>query len=89
MFDSKEFPLIKQDTIDTLNDYVKKGWPPGSFCQAVLENDLMRAFGNADMENRWALFDICSYVYNELPSNCHGSREIVSKWLSSFKEKEK
>lgn len=89
MYNSKDFPTIKQSTIDTLNDYAQKGWLPGSFCEAVLENNLMESFGRADMGNRDALFEICSYVYNELPSSCHGSPEKVKEWIEKFKEKNK
>ena len=84
MLNNKEFPEIKQNTIDTLNNYVTKGWEPGSFCRAVLENNLMQAFGRADKENRATLFEICSYVYNELPIACHGSEEKVRNWLARF-----
>jgi hypothetical protein len=72
--------MIKKDTLDTLDNFVNRGWPPGSFCQAVLENNLMEAFGRADEENREALFWICDYVYNELPMGCHGSPEKVARW---------
>jgi len=72
---------VRQDTIDTINNYVKIGLPPGSFVQAVLENNLMEAFGRADGGNRLSLFSICEYVYNEIPSACHGSPEKVKAWL--------
>lgn len=87
MFNSTNFPTIKQDTIDTLNNYATKGWEPGDFCRAVLENNLMESFGMADIENRNALFDICSYVYNELPSACHGSKEKVNAWINYIRAK--
>jgi hypothetical protein len=86
MLNNRDFPTIRQDTIDTLNDYVTKGFEPGSFCRAVLENNLMQAFGKADLGNRASLFEICSYVYNELPSICHGSPEKVDAWLAKFRE---
>lgn len=76
---------IKQDTIDAINNYVEKGWEPGSFVRAVLENDLMGAFGKADSYNRATLFEITSYIYNDVPGNCHGSPEIVDAWLAQFK----
>ncbi len=69
----EKYSKIKKSTIDTINDYVKLGLTPGGFVKAVLSNDLMRSFGLADDENRESLFEICSYVYNEVPSSCHGS----------------
>lgn len=86
MLNRSEYPEIKQDTINTLNNYVVNGWEPGSFCRAVLENNLMQALGRADIENRKSIFEICSYVYNELPSACHGSPEKVNLWLSMKRE---
>lgn len=72
---------VKQSTIDTINNYVKKGWPPGGFVTAVLANDLMEALGRADLENRQAIFEICEYVYNDIPGACHGSPDIVQAWV--------
>lgn len=80
--------VIKESTIQTINDYVEHGYKPGSFVTAVLANDLKGAFGRADMENRLTLYAICSYVYNEIPSISQGSYEKVEEWLKrSRKEK--
>lgn len=59
---------------------------PGGFLEAVLANDLMEAFGRADIYNRMEMFNICLYVYNNMPRNCHGSYEIVRAWLNKRKE---
>lgn len=56
------------------------GITPGSFLQYVLQNDLMGAVGHADHINRYRLWEICSVVYNELPSQCHGSKDRVQAW---------
>jgi hypothetical protein len=74
---------IKQNVIDSLARYIEHGIEPGGFLEAVLANDLMESFGRADMENRESLFDICSYIYNELPSNSHGSYDIFNQWIKS------
>ena len=76
---------IRQDVIDSLDRYVNHGIKPGGFLEAVLANDLMESFGRADMGNRLSLFDICSYVYNELPAGCHGSYKEVDSWIERFK----
>jgi hypothetical protein len=75
------YPMVREDTLDTIDRYVTDGIPTGSFCEAVLSNNLMESFGRADLGNRVALFEICSYIYNETPSACHGSPEKVSAWL--------
>jgi len=80
MFNHSDYKMVREDTLDTLDNWAKHCWPPGSFCQAVLENNLKEAFGRADMKNRNALFDICRYVYNELPSGCQGSPANTRAW---------
>lgn len=61
--------------------YIENGIEPGSFLTAVLENDLMEAFGRADDINRERLFDYCSFLYNEAPPACFGSKEKVKLWI--------
>jgi hypothetical protein len=79
---------VPQGIKNSLDRYVKEGTPTGGFLYAVLSNDLFEAFGRADIDNRMSLFDICSYIYGELPSTCHGSREIVNEWIDKFTKKE-
>ena len=55
--------------------------PAGGFLQAVLENNLREACGRADDFNRERLFEIVSFIYNELPSQCWGSPAKVKAWL--------
>lgn len=43
----------------------------------------MDAMGRADADNRRDLFEICSYVYNDMPAGCHGSPEMVRAWLQA------
>ena len=81
------YPGVRQDTIDTINNYVTKGWEPGSFVMAVLENNLMEAFGRADLGNRASLFEICDYIYNYIPSGAHGSPERVQAWMKYIRNK--
>ncbi len=76
---------MKESTKSAIDRYVERT-PTGSFVRAVLENDLMGAMGQADDENRRDLFEICMYVYNEIPGVCHGSREKVDAWLHPKKE---
>lgn len=62
------------------------GWGDGShpfcgdFLRAVLSNDLLEAVGRADYYNIRTLPAIAAYVYNELPSPCHGTPTKVREW---------
>ena len=70
-----------------LDRYARHGVPTGGFLRAVLANDLMESFGRADTENRGGMFEICSYVYNEIPGRCHGSYKIVDEWVERHRKK--
>ena len=74
---------IPNDLKESLERYVQHKCPTGGFLRYVLENNLMAAMGKADEDNRAALFDICGYIWNEIPGNCHGSPEKVQAWLAS------
>ena len=73
---------VPAHTLPGLRLYVEQHIEPGSFLRAVLENNLREAFGRADHINRYALFDIVAYCYNEIPSECWGSPEKVEEWLT-------
>jgi hypothetical protein len=77
---------IRPDIRHSLDEYARIGRPTGDFLRAVLENNLMESFGQADDENRNTLFEICSYVYNDMPAVCHGSPEKVDAWLAKKRE---
>lgn len=80
---------IRQDIKQALDEYALYGHPLGGFLTAVVENDLMGAFGKADSYNRATLFQICQYLYNSMPADSHGSAEIVKRYRERFrKEKE-
>ena len=76
-----QYYQIKESTIQSINDYVEHKLEPGSFVTAVLANDLKGSFGRADHENLGAMFQICCYVYNEIPASCQGSYEKVRAWF--------
>lgn len=68
-------------TLEALERYVEDRLPPGGFLMAVLEHDLFESFARADDMNRRAMEQIVAFIYNELPSACHGSQEKVNNWL--------
>ena len=64
---------------------------PGSFVQAVLENDFMNAFAQADHNNLHLLKSFASFLYNEMPDRTAadapwGSKEKVEAWLATGQE---
>ncbi len=73
--------LIREDTMDSIKEYVLIGRPPGDFLRAVMENDLQESFGHADQGNRATLFEIVSFVYTCCPNACHGNPEAVRNWV--------
>jgi len=75
---------IRADIKESLIMYSNEGLRPGGFLESVLANDLFGALGKADSYNRATIFQITSYIYNFLPSNCWGSYEIVNEWVDKI-----
>jgi len=80
---------IRPEMKEALDRYAEQGVPLGDFLTALLANDLMEALGRADDGNREDINQLCCYVYNEMPSHCHGSHEIVRAWIALHEEKRK
>ena len=69
----------------SIDAYARDGVPTGGFLRSVLEHlDVFEVFARADEENTRDMREILRYVYNEIPSDCHGSREKVDAWLGHF-----
>lgn len=64
-----------------LSRYVFDHIPPGSFLQAVLENDLRAAVERADHINQQLLPQYVKLLYNHAPMSCWGDPERVAAWL--------
>lgn len=74
--------LIPEHMHGAVQRYILQRIPPGSFLQAVLENNLKEAAARADHLNkealaRWVEFCVCA-----LPSGSWGSKEKVAQWLN-------
>lgn len=85
MCNHPEGSKIEQRFKEAIDRYVSHGVPTGGFLQAVLENDLMGAIGRADSDAMDNIRHIISYLYNEAPSPCWGSKEKVTKWFETHK----
>lgn len=75
------YSLLPEHVRGAMQRYVENRIPPGGFLTAVLENNLFEALMRADSINRERLFDIVSFLYNEVPSGCWGSPKAVKTWL--------
>ncbi len=61
--------------------YVYAGRPMGGFLTSVLANNLRGAVMTADSESFLGLKPLLQFIYNELPSPCHGSPLRVAAWI--------
>jgi hypothetical protein len=61
--------------------YIEHGQEPGDFLRAVLENNLVEAYGRADDTNTLYMREWASWLYNEAPLNCWGNKEKVDRWI--------
>jgi hypothetical protein len=67
---------------DSCKRFVEQGIPTGDFMRAVLANDLMGAFGRADIETAKCMAAIVGYVYTNVPMSIIGSYAAVDLWVS-------
>lgn len=65
---------------ESLENYLMRGFPPGSFLTSVLANDLRLAVGRADIWNKERLPKIVNEVVFKMPAVSIGSYEAVENW---------
>lgn len=75
--------LIPEHCRDGLLSYIMDGIEPGGFLCAVLENDLVGAFGKADNINADRMEDYARFIVNYAPRDSWGSRKIVDAWIKA------
>ena len=85
--DPRNYDRIPEAITEGLKNYASLGVPCGDFIQAVIANDLLDAVGRADVGCMRALPAIACFVYQELPSICHGSRKVYAAWLAFHRGK--
>ncbi len=73
---------VPENLIGGFIRYIINGIPPGDFLQAVLSNDLNESLGRADMQSRACIFQITSFVHNDVPSIAWGDRATVIAWIN-------
>lgn len=82
----RDFSCIPPLVLEGLKRYGEHGTPVGEFLQAVIANDFRDAACRADDDSARALTAIAIYVYQEMPSKCHGSREKYKAWLRQHED---
>ncbi len=70
------------DLTRSVDLYILRGVPVGSFLEAVISNDLREAMGRADEGSRANLFGLVRYLHNDCPGGCWGSPERYSEWMA-------
>ncbi len=83
IFVDVDYATLPEHMREGARDYVERGWKPGDFLRAVLENNLVEAFGHADLINRLAMDDWAKWLWNEAPKGCWGSPEKVAAWIKA------
>ena len=77
-----QYPTIPPRMHQAITAYVVNRQPTGDFLTALLHNDLVAAFGRADERNTAALSEWTKLIYNDVPSGCWGSPEVVRAWIN-------
>jgi len=80
-----DYNKIPESTLETLKAYIQTGRPMGSFCEAVVENNLREACTRADEQNRQALFEIVAWLYNYAPGGSWGYPGAIKSWTAHLK----
>lgn len=68
-----------------LKRYRDTGCPTGGFLQAVLENNLMKAFAAADPQSTASMKDIVRWCYWNLPADAWGSAKQYKDWVEKHR----
>ena len=76
-----EYEKIPPKVLNALVRYKDWRLPTGSFCRAVIANDLITAVQRADAYSLKALPHVAAWAYTELPSDAWGSYEKFQEWL--------
>lgn len=74
---------LNHSLVECVVDYINYGMEPGHFVRACLENNLRQALFRADLESLSSIPAFYAWIYNRVPSCCHGSRDAVDKWVES------
>ena len=73
---------VDDDYASPIYNYLVHGYSPGSFFSAILANDFMLAMQSSHPANSIpALKKLSGWIWNVMPPEAWGSREVVCDWL--------
>lgn len=81
----KNIPVTMMEGIQC---YIQKQCRPGTFLQAIIENDLKTAVVMADHINIRIIPAYVNYFYNNAPKDCWGHKGVIEEWFSKGEEVE-
>lgn len=55
----------------------------GNFMNAIISNDLVEAYGRADLGNQAAMQIYATWLYNDAPRGSWGDKDTLSKWAEA------
>lgn len=64
-------------------DYYEKGYQPGGFLTALINNDLRETFARADDTNIRHIRNYIMWFYNFAPGGTWGYPDAVETWINS------
>lgn len=67
---------------DGIARYIEHGIPPGHFLKAIFSNDLVEAYGRADLKSRAGIPALASFLFNSAPMGCWGDKEKYLAWIA-------
>jgi hypothetical protein len=70
----------------SIERYLSRGIPLGSFLEYCMANDLVGAYGRADDFSLSHMKNIVMWLYNHCPWEARGSERKVDEWMSARKE---
>ena len=73
--------------MEALQAWIRHARPMGSFCSAVVRNDLLEACARADEHNRAALFEIVAWMYWNAPPASWSYQDALEKWPQILKRR--
>lgn len=73
---------IPDYTQETLENYLIRGFAPGSFVTAMLAMDMERALYSADTLNRQMLWGIGRWIMENCPPGSWGNYDVVNDWIN-------
>jgi hypothetical protein len=77
---------VHEDCREAIFNYLAYGYDPGGFLTAVLTNDLYRAAGISDFENKKRLAFVANFVAMNLPLACYGTAKKMRAWMELSNE---